>query len=102
VENLIVELLKKSVLATGIVLVEIAILSVARIVVVVKNPKEIPLEVLRNMDLDQEMFAGALDRPKMLVMMIGIASISIIRIQPQIPGKIMEILEEMLVDPRAT
>jgi hypothetical protein len=101
VENLVVEV-SISVLATGIVLVEIAILQVVRIVVVVRKPKEIPLEVLRNLDLDQEIVAGILDRPKMLVMMIGIASISIIRIQPRIPGNIMEILEEMLVDPRAT
>ncbi len=100
-ENLVVEV-SISVLATGIVLVEIAILQVVRIVVVVRKPKEIPLEVLRNLDLDQEIVAGILDRPKMLVMMIGIASISIIRIQPRIPGNIMEILEEMLVDPRAT
>jgi hypothetical protein len=44
------------------------------------------------------MVAGVQDRSKMLAVTIGIVSISIIRNKLQVPGKIMEILEEMLVE----
>jgi hypothetical protein len=58
--NLVV-VVTTSVLATGIVLVAIAILPIVQIAFVVRSPRKTPLEVLSNLDLGQEMVAGALD-----------------------------------------
>jgi hypothetical protein len=57
VENLVVEL-TTSALATGIILMAIAILPIVQIAVVVRNSRKIPLEVSSDLYLEQEMVAG--------------------------------------------